>query len=90
MMYLNPENMPRDHQGRIARWLEANGCRDIIALEPIIVRGKVAEYQAICRKHKTGREWGGKPGGIRPTPDLMRLTTTTRRLRIRIPLAKVQ
>ena len=88
-MYLNPENMPRDYQARIARWLAANGCRDMIALEPITVRGKVAEYQAICRKHKMGRRWDNKPGGIQFTPDLTRLTTTTRRLRIRIPLQDV-
>lgn len=89
-MYLNPENMPSDHQSRIARWLEANGCRDSIALEPIIVRGKIAEYQAICRKRKMGREWDGKPGGIHLTPDCESLTTTTRRLRIRIPLHKIE
>lgn len=89
-MYLNPENMPSDHQSRIARWLEANGCRDSIALEPIIIRGKIAEYQAICRKHKTGRQWCDKPGGTQLTPDRERLTTTTRRLRIRIPLHKIE
>lgn len=38
----------------IWRWLLANGCRDIVALEPIIIhdtkRGQIIEYQALCRQ----------------------------------------
>lgn len=51
-MYLNPDHMSYEFQGRIARWLEANGCRHYIALEPITVRGNVAEYVALCRKDR--------------------------------------
>ncbi len=39
---------------RIWRWLLANGCRDIVALGPVIIhytkRGKIIEYQALCRQ----------------------------------------
>lgn len=46
-MYLHPERVDED---RVVAWLEANGCRDHIALEPITVRGNVVEYTALCRK----------------------------------------
>ena len=39
---------------RIWRWLLANGCRDVVALEPVTIhytqRGKIIEYQALCRQ----------------------------------------
>ena len=39
---------------RVWRWLLANGCRDVVALEPVTIhytkRGKIIEYQALCRQ----------------------------------------
>ena len=49
-MYLNPNKMSAADQNRIAAWLERNGCRHYIAMDPIVIRGNVAEYTALCRK----------------------------------------
>ena len=46
-MYLHPD---RVDQERVVRWLEANGCRHYVALEPVVVKGSRAYYTAICRK----------------------------------------
>ena len=39
----------KGNRQRIWRWLLANGCRDIVALEPVIIhytqRGKIIEYR---------------------------------------------
>lgn len=88
-MYFDPRGDPTEFSARIARWLDANGCRDWVALEPVILRGKVVEYQAACRKHKADREFDGKPGGIHYNAAHDDLVTTTKRMRVRIPLAKV-
>lgn len=94
-MYLNPEHMTGEQQRRIVAWLEANGCRDVIALEPIIVRGKIAEYQSAGRRLKVfERRWDGKPGGLNmervgPLEWDRKVVTRTRRLRLRIPLARI-
>lgn len=77
-MYLNPETMTQAHRSRIDRWLKANGAGKHIALEPVIVRGKVAEFYEVrsfaIRSYREG-SW----------PIL-----TRRRLRIRIPLNKIE
>ena len=43
-----------NNRQRIWRWLLANGCRDVVALEPVTIydtqRGKIIEYQALCRQ----------------------------------------
>lgn len=44
-MILNPDRMTADQQRQVADWLEANGCRDYIALENIIVAGNHVRYQ---------------------------------------------
>lgn len=80
MAYFNPDHMTDVDQQRIAHWLEANGCRDWIALEPIVLRGNIAEYTAICRK--------GRERHIRVRDDSF-IPRGRRRLRIRIPLAAV-
>lgn len=80
-MYLNPNRMRDDHVRRIVRWLEANGCRHYIALEPIIVRGSVAEYVALCRKDE--RSIDRQIRGDEMVP------LGPKRLRLRIPLSKV-
>lgn len=79
-MYLDPDRMTPEHQGRIARWFEVNGCPHWIALEPIVVRGKVAEYTAMCRRNDTSdRQIRGDEF----------VPLGRRKLRLRIPLAKV-
>jgi hypothetical protein len=80
-MYLNPARMDAGQQARIARWLEANGCRHWIALEPIIVRGNVAEYVALARKDD--RSLDRQIHGNEITP------LGRKRLRLRIPLRRV-
>ena len=84
-MYLNPESLTHDECRRVDRWLVANGCRHEVALEPIILHGKIAEYYSICRRghwHKVGGPGVTVSGG---DPALIR-----RRLRIRVPLSAVQ
>jgi len=49
-MYLNPDRMVLEERLPIAAWLERNGCRHHIALEPIVIRGQWAYYTALCRK----------------------------------------
>lgn len=75
-MYLNPEHMSAEFEQRLVRWMEANGCRDYIALEPITIRGRVAEYASLGRKGRLVI-CSGEP------------VTRVRRLRLRIPLSKV-
>ena len=79
-MYLNPNRLSIEFQQRIVRWLEANGCRYHIAMEPIIVRGKVAEYVALCRKDRV-HQMRVRDGECVPLG--------RKRLRIRIPLSRV-
>ena len=76
-MYLNPDRMTNVERLRIDRWMQANGCRDYILQEPIVVRGKVAEYVSAGRR------------GRRPTVRGDELVTMRRRLRIRIPLSAI-
>ena len=79
-MYLDPEPMTLEHRRRIDRWMVANGCRDHIALDPIIVRGKVAEYTAAGRRDGSGmRDHMGNPVHH----------YRRKRLRIRIPLSRI-
>jgi len=78
-MYLRPGRM--GDEARIVRWLEANGCRHWIALEPIIIRGKVVEYTAISRKDD--RSLDRQLRGCEVT------NLGRKRLRLRIPLARI-
>lgn len=80
-MYLNPDAMPDAFQRRVARWLEANGCRHHIALEPVVVRGNIAEYVALSRKDDKSLD--------RQIRDADVIPIGLKRLRIRIPLSKV-
>lgn len=80
-MYLNPDHMPAAKAARIARWLEANGCRHWIALAPIVVRGSIAEYVALARKDDKSIDRQIRGSEIVPLGP--------KRLRIRIPLSKV-
>ena len=53
-MYLNPDHMTTDEQMAVAAWLDRNGCRHHIALEPIVIKGQWAHYIALSRKdHKS-------------------------------------
>lgn len=49
-MFINPDRLSTEEQRVVAEWLERNGCRHYIALEPIVIRGQWAEYTALCRK----------------------------------------
>ena len=49
-MYLNPDRMDTAERMAVAKWLERNGCRHHIALEPIVIAGQWAFYTALCRK----------------------------------------
>ncbi len=46
---LKPDRMSLDEQQSVAAWMHRNGCRHYIAIEPIIIHGRWAEYTAICR-----------------------------------------
>lgn len=81
-MYLDPERLSPAHANRIARWLEANGCRYWIDLQPIIVRGNVAEFVALARKNDS-KSLARQIRGLEITP------LGVKRIRIRIPLHKV-
>lgn len=73
-MILNPNRMTIDQQQQVVDWLEANGCRDLIALEPITIAGNHAHYEAISRNNRPARFADD------------RVITKTRTLRIRRPL----
>ncbi|MCL2089869.1 MAG: hypothetical protein FWH11_01365 [Micrococcales bacterium] len=77
-MYMNPARMSRDHQRRIVRWMVANGCTDYVALEPIVLKGKVLHYTSCGRR---GRRVAVRNGEV---------VTRRRQLRIRITLRKVR
>lgn len=81
-MYLDPNKMSVGHQARIARWFEANGCRHWIALEPIVIRGSVAEYVALAIKG-SDKSIDRQIRGMEIEP------LGTKRLRLRVPLSKV-
>lgn len=81
-MHMDPEWMTREHCQRIVRWLEANGCRDYIDLQPIIVRGRWIEYVALCRKND-------EKGFKRQLRGAELVPLGRKRLRIRVPLAEV-
>lgn len=81
-MYLNPSHMTNEHAARIMRWLEANGCRNYIAMQPITVRGRWVEYVALIRKGDEKALRRQHVGG-----ELVPLGR--KRLRIRVPLAEV-
>ena len=81
-MYFNPDRMDDRFQTRISDWLEANGCRDFIALEPIVVRGQIAEYTSLGRKYRIDRdpfdwEHNSFPWARR------------KKIRLRIPLSRI-
>lgn len=79
-MHLDPDRLTRDQRQAVASWLEANGCRDHIALEPVTVRGRRAWYTPLCRKD---------PKAIRRIPviDGVPVRSRERSVRIRVPLA---
>ena len=80
-MHLDPYRLTRDQRQAVASWLEANGCRDHIALEPITVRGRRAWYTPLCRKDpKALRRITVDKNGELPRH-------RERSVRIRIPLA---
>lgn len=81
-MYLDPERMDAEFRLRIVRWLEANGCRHHIAMEPLVVRGKVVEYVALCRKDQRSILRA-------PIRDYAFVPLGRKRLRLRIPLSEV-
>ena len=67
MTYI-PNTLPVETQRSIVAWMERNGCRDYISADyPIIIRGRIIEYVAICRKDAksvarapiVGYEFGG-------------------------------
>lgn len=81
MTYI-PPTLPNPVAKNIAAWMERNGCRDHISLDyPIIIRGRIIEYVAICRKDAksvarvpvVGYEFGG---------------LKRKRLRLRYPFAE--
>ena len=76
-MFLDPEGMGVDFQLRVVSWLEANGCRDWVAMEPIVVRGRLAWYTSMGRK--------GRPIVVRGDS----VVTRRKCVRIRIPLSEI-
>jgi len=55
-MYLNPDWMTTDQRNAVAAWLERNGCRHDIALEPLVIRGQWVHYTALCRRDRKSRQ----------------------------------
>lgn len=80
-MYLDPTRMNSSFEQRIVRWLEANGCRHWIAVEPVIVRGSIVEYTALALKNQRSIDRQIHGDEIVPIG--------RKRMRIRIPLSKV-
>lgn len=78
-MILDPETLSHQDQRKIVDWLEANGCEEYIALEPIKVRFGYVTFQAICPL--------GQPDKAQVDGD--RLVTHTRRIRVRTPMPRV-
>lgn len=78
-MIIRPETLNHDQRNAVTDWLKANGCRDYVALEPILIKGSMIEYQALCRRHRTH--------AMRLDPDGNAITTR-RQLRIRHPLRR--
>ena len=81
-MYFNPDRMDDRYQTRISDWLEANGCRDFIALEPIVVRGQIAEYTSLGRKYRIDRDPIDWERGLLPW-------ARRKKIRLRIPLSRI-
>lgn len=48
-MRLDPDLLTGEQRRQVVRWLQDNGCRDLVALKPIIVKGNYVEYWALCR-----------------------------------------
>jgi hypothetical protein len=49
-MYLNPDRMTIAERVAVDAWLQRNGCRHHIAIEPIIIKGQWAHYTAMCHR----------------------------------------
>lgn len=82
MMYFNANRMDAAYESRIVRWLEVNGCRHWISRDhPVIIRGSIAEYTALCRKDDKSLDRHLRGDDLVPLG--------IKRLRIRIPLRKV-
>lgn len=86
-MHINPDTIPRHEMQRIDRWLVANGVREHVALEPVIVKGRHVEYGAMCRRDRkpmARNDWltRDKHGDLIPK-------VKRKRVRIRVPLAAV-
>ncbi len=78
MTTLKPDRMSLDEQQSVAAWMRRNGCRHYIALEPITIHGRWAEYTALCRDDdKSIRRM--------PTRDDSPVMLGKRRVRIRYP-----
>ena len=90
-MYLNHGRMTIDDRLRIHRWLKSNGCRDYVALLPIVVHGNVAEYWSYGRVDAKRRN----PSSVNClSPERLEargweLPVRRKRLRLRIPLHRV-
>ncbi len=63
---------------RIAAWMEANGCRDWVAVEPIVVKGRTIYYTSL------GRRDGAHPVDQRMVVRGDEVVTRVRGLRVRI------
>ena len=81
MTYI-PNTLPTETLRHIDAWMERNGCRDHISLDyPIIIRGRIIEYVAICRKD-------AKSVARAPIVDLEFGGLKRKRLRLRYPFAE--
>lgn len=49
MTYIRVPQVGDESMAFITAWLQENGCRHYVALEPIIVKGNIIEVQALCR-----------------------------------------
>ena len=79
-VYIHPDRLTAADRQRVVRWLEANGCRDWVDLEPIIVRGGLIHYVSLGRK---------SPNMRRVVVRGQSVVTRARRLRLRVPLSAV-
>lgn len=50
MRTIDPDRLTHDQRRTVDAWLEANGARWHVALEPVTITRGVIEYTALCRR----------------------------------------
>lgn len=49
-MFLDPEKLDERQRQVVDGWLVANGCRDHVALRPVVIAGSSIRFWSICRR----------------------------------------